>query len=51
MILAAPVRRALTWPAILVANLPAATAMALDFRWRHPRLRVRPRPAALTGPG
>ncbi|HXG15385.1 MAG TPA: hypothetical protein VNK50_04005 [Calidithermus sp.] len=42
MLFAQPVLKALTWPAILVANLLAAVAMALWFRWRHPALRVSP---------
>jgi hypothetical protein len=42
MLFAQPVLKALTWPAILVANLLAATAMGLWFRWRHPALRVNP---------
>lgn len=42
MLFAQPVLRALTWPAILVANLLAAAAMGLWFRWRHPALRVNP---------
>lgn len=42
MIVAAPVLRALTWPAILVANLLAAAVMAGYFWWRHPRLAMRP---------
>ena len=42
MLLAAPVLQALAWPAILVANLLAATAMGGYFRLRHPNLRVQP---------
>ena len=42
MLFAAPVLRALTWPAILVANLVAAAAMAAYFWVRHPTLRVNP---------
>jgi hypothetical protein len=42
MLFAQPVLKALTWPAILVANLLAAVAMGLWFRWRHPALRVNP---------
>jgi hypothetical protein len=42
MLLAAPVLQALTWPAILVANLLAAAAMAVYFRFRHPAMRVSP---------
>ena len=42
MIVAAPVLRALTWPAILVANLLAAAAMAGYFWRRHPTMTMRP---------
>jgi len=42
MVLAEPVLHALTWPAVLVANLLAAAAMAVYFRLRHPALRVSP---------
>lgn len=42
MLFAAPVLQALTWPAVLVANLLAALAMTLYFRLRHPTLRVNP---------
>jgi hypothetical protein len=42
MLLAEPVLQALAWPAILVANLLAATAMGGYFWLRHPNLRVRP---------
>ena len=42
MVLAAPVLRALTWPAVLVGNVLAAAAMAGYFRLSHPRLRVSP---------
>jgi hypothetical protein len=42
MIVAAPVLRALTWPAILVANLLAAAVMAGYFWLRHPTLAMRP---------
>ena len=42
MIVAEPVLRALTWPAILVANLLAAGAMAAYFRLRHPAMRMQP---------
>ena len=42
MLLAAPVLQALAWPAILVANLLAATAMGGYFWLRHPNLRVQP---------
>ena len=42
MLFAEPVLRALAWPAILVANLLAATAMGSYFWLRHPNLRVEP---------
>ncbi len=42
MVFAAPVLQALAWPAILVANLLAATAMGGFFWLRHPNLRVQP---------
>ena len=42
MIVAEPVLRALTWQAILVANLLAAAAIAAYFWFRHPTLQVRP---------
>jgi hypothetical protein len=42
MLLAAPVLKALTWPAVLVANLLAAAAMGVYFWLRHPALRVSP---------
>lgn len=42
MLLAAPLLHALTWPAVLVANLLAAAVMAGYFYWRHPALRVSP---------
>ena len=42
MIVAAPVLRALTWPAILVANLLAAAVMAGYFWLRHPTMDMRP---------
>jgi hypothetical protein len=42
MIFAAPVLRALAWPAVVVANLLAAMAMAAYFRLRHPNLIIRP---------
>ncbi|MBI2461045.1 MAG: hypothetical protein HYV61_06065 [Candidatus Rokubacteria bacterium] len=41
-VVAEPVLRALTWPAVLVGNLLAAAAMA-GYLWRrHPQLRIRP---------
>ena len=42
MIVAAPVLRALTWPAILVANLLAAAVMTGYFWFRHPTMVMRP---------
>lgn len=42
MLFAEPVLHALTWPAILVANLLAAVTMAIYFRLRHPTLLVSP---------
>jgi hypothetical protein len=42
MLFAAPILKALTWPAILVANLLAAAAMGAYFWLRHPALRVNP---------
>ena len=42
MIIAEPVLRALTWPAILVANFLAATVIAGYFWLRHPMIQMRP---------
>jgi hypothetical protein len=42
MIVAEPVLRALTWPAILAANFLAAAVMAGYFWFRHPTLQMRP---------
>jgi hypothetical protein len=42
MVFAAPVLRALAWPAVLVANLLAAAAMGSYFWLRHPNLKVQP---------
>ena len=42
MLFAAPVLKALTWPAVLVANLLAAAAMGGYFWLRHPALEVSP---------
>jgi hypothetical protein len=42
MIVAEPVLRALTWPAIFVANLLAAAVMAGYFWLRHPTMQMRP---------
>lgn len=39
---AEPVLRALTWPAVLVGNLLAASAMAAYLWRRHPNLTIRP---------
>jgi hypothetical protein len=41
-VLAGEVLHALSWPAIVVGNLLAASAMALTFWRRHPRLLIRP---------
>ena len=42
MVFAAPVLQALAWPAVLVANMLAATSMGCYFWLRHPNLRVQP---------
>jgi hypothetical protein len=42
MIVAAPVLRALTWSAILVANVLAAAVMVGYFWLRHPKMTIRP---------
>jgi hypothetical protein len=42
MIVAQPVLRALTWPAILVANFLAAAVIAGYFWLRHPTIQMRP---------
>jgi hypothetical protein len=42
MIVAEPVLRALTWPAILVANFLAASVIAGYFWLRHPTIQMRP---------
>jgi len=42
MIVAAPVLRALTWQAILVANFLAAGVIAGYFWLRHPTMQMRP---------
>ena len=42
MIVAAPVLRALTWQAILVANFLAAAMIAGYFWLRHPTMQMRP---------
>ena len=41
-LIAAPVLHALTWPAVVIANLLAAGVMAAYLWWRHPALRVDP---------
>ena len=41
-LIAAPVLQALTWPAVVVANLLAAGVMGAYLWWRHPTLRVEP---------
>jgi hypothetical protein len=41
-LLAAPILHALTWPAVVIANLLAAAVMAGYLWWRHPALRVEP---------
>ena len=41
-LIAAPVIHALTWPAVLVANLLAAAVMGGYLWWRHPSLQVAP---------
>jgi hypothetical protein len=42
MLFAAPILKALTWPAVLVANVLAAAVMVGYFRLRHPQLEVSP---------
>jgi hypothetical protein len=42
MLFAAPLLRALAWPAVVVGNLLAAAAMAGVFWRRHPHLTIRP---------
>jgi hypothetical protein len=42
MIVAEPVLRALTWPAILAANFLAAAVMTGYFWLRHPTIQMRP---------
>jgi len=42
ILVAAPVLQALTWPAIIVANLLAAATMGLYLWRRHPHLQVSP---------
>ena len=41
-LIAAPVLQALTWPAVVIANLLAAGVMAAYLWWRHRGLRVDP---------
>jgi len=42
MMFAEPILRALAWPAVLVGNLLAASAMAVYFWRHHPKLRISP---------
>ena len=42
MVFAEPILRALAWPAVLVGNLLAASAMAVYFWRHHPKLRISP---------
>jgi hypothetical protein len=42
MVFAEPILRALAWPAVLVGNLVAASAMAVYFWRHHPKLRIAP---------
>lgn len=42
MVFAEPVLHALAWPAVLIGNLLAATAMGVYFWHRHPYLTIRP---------
>jgi hypothetical protein len=42
LVFARPLLHALEWPEILLGNLLAAGAMALYFRRKHPRVRMRP---------
>ena len=42
MVVAEPLLRALTWPAVVVGNLLAAATMAWTFHRRHPRLAIKP---------
>ncbi len=42
MVFAERALHALAWPAVLVANLLAAAAMAFYFWLRHPNLKIRP---------
>jgi hypothetical protein len=42
MLFAAPLLHALAWPAVVVANLLAASAMGAYFWFRHPSLRIPP---------
>ena len=42
MVFAEPILRALTWPAVLVGNLLAASAMAIYFWRHHPNLWIAP---------
>jgi hypothetical protein len=42
LLIAEPILRALTWPAVLVGNLLAAGAMTVYFWRHHPTLRIAP---------
>jgi hypothetical protein len=42
MVFAEPILRAVAWPAVLVGNLLAASAMAVYFWRRHPKLLIAP---------
>jgi len=42
LLIAEPILRALTWPAVLVGNLLAAGAMTVYFWRHHPKLRIAP---------
>jgi hypothetical protein len=42
MVFAEPILRTLAWPAVLVGNLLAATAMAVYFWRHHPKLMIAP---------
>jgi hypothetical protein len=42
MVFAEPILRALAWPAVLVGNLLAASAMAIYFWRHHPKLWIAP---------
>ena len=42
LVFAAPILHALSWPAVLLGNLLAATAMALYLWRRHPGITILP---------